>query len=153
MVRCGRKGKCIKIWGFDELVINKLDALTLTGIENEKIKICTAYQDRKGNTLKEVPRNESVRKELTPIYEEFEGWSSNIDDIRSYEKLPLNAKLFVNRLITSIIEVAYPDDWGERLLPNVRFIGVGPDPKQIVLNVPETKTLMQQSLAVEKQKR
>ncbi len=132
------KGNALKYGGFDELVINKLDALTIDRELDGKIKICTAYKYPDGELTLEVPRDEHARVVLTPVYEEFSGWSEDITNVRAFKDLPENAKIYVSRMITSVIEVAYSKIKDEASLPNVRFIGVGPDPRQIISDVPKT---------------
>lgn len=138
------KGNALRFGGFDELVINKLDALTLNGVTNLKLKICTAYKSINGSIIKEVPRNEDLHKEMLPIYEEFDGWEENIQKIRNFVELPKNAKIYISRMITSIIQVAFPDGWKDENLPRVKFIGVGPNPDQIITDLPDTKQFMLQ---------
>ena len=42
----------------------------------------------------------------------------------------------------SLIEAAYPEGHEDSKLPQIRFIGVGPDPGQIISDVPTTEKLM-----------
>ena len=45
-------------------------------------------------------------------------------------------------MVRSILDVAYAGErWPERL-PNLRYLGVGPDPSQIIKDVPATPELV-----------
>ena len=62
--------------------------------------------------------------------------------MRRFADLPANARRYVAGMVKGIIDVAYA---GERLpgaLPNLRYLGVGPGPSQIVKDVPETAELV-----------
>ena len=50
------KGNALRYGGFDELVINKLDALSMDQGWEEKLKICTAYRFPDGKLTTSVPR-------------------------------------------------------------------------------------------------
>ena len=65
----------------------------------KKIKICVAY-DLNGERIDYVP---SSLEGLKPIYEEIDGWESVVG-IRDYEKLPVNAKKYIEKIeeITSV---------------------------------------------------
>ena len=136
------KGNALRYGGFDELVINKLDALTLDDGLDCQLKICTAYQLPDGSLTTNVPRIEEIRKTLTPVYETLDGWEEDISAITSYDKLPLNAKAYVSRMVGSLLEVAYPDGYSGISLPQIRFVGVGPDPGQIISDIPSTQNLV-----------
>ena len=56
------KGNALRYGGFNQLVINKLDALTLDSTVPPELKICTAYQAEDGELIYKVPRKEKVRK-------------------------------------------------------------------------------------------
>ncbi|MBE3579360.1 adenylosuccinate synthase [Caldanaerobacter subterraneus] len=83
----------VRVSGITSLALTKLD--TLTGLE--KIKICTGYKIN-GKIIEDFPASLEELKMCEPIYEEMEGWSENIQDVRSFEDLPLNAKKYVKRL-------------------------------------------------------
>ncbi|WP_200762791.1 adenylosuccinate synthase [Nitrosophilus alvini] len=72
--------------GCDELSIMKLDVLD--GFD--KIKICVAYE-YKGEKIDYVPFD---LENVTPVYEEFEGWKS-VEGIRKFEELPESAKRYI----------------------------------------------------------
>jgi adenylosuccinate synthase len=136
------KGDTLRFGGFQDLVINKLDALTHTGSWNRPLLVCTHYIDQAGNIWDRVPRDEKVRSELTPVYTEFKGWSEDISKIREFQDLPIEAKRYVAGMVKAILDVAYRGkDYPEKI-PNLRYIGVGPEPKQIIRDVPKTSMLI-----------
>jgi len=102
------KGNALRYCGFDELVINKLDALSIDKEILAEIKICVAYKKANGEVTKDVPRQEGMRKQLTPVYESLPSWSEDLSKIRSFNEFPEEAKNYVKRMISSIIESAYP---------------------------------------------
>lgn len=75
--------------GVDSYALMKLDVLD--GFKT--IKICKAYEYQ-GRIIDYMPAN---LDEVTPIYEELEGWDS-ISGIKHYDDLPLNAKRYINRI-------------------------------------------------------
>ena len=79
--------------GIDYMAITRLDILD--GFD--EIKICTGYQ-HKGQLLKGVPASLKVLAEVTPVYETFQGWKTDISGIRSYESLPENARKYLARM-------------------------------------------------------
>jgi adenylosuccinate synthase len=72
----------------------------------------------------------------------LDGWNEDLSAITSYQQLPKEAKAYLCRMIGSLLEVAYPDGHANFKLPQIRFIGVGPDPGQIISDVPPTETLI-----------
>ncbi len=136
------KGNALRYGGFDELVINKLDALTSDNNTLDSLKICVAYKNEFGKLIYDVPRNEETRKKLLPVYENLDYWTDDLQTIDKFEQFPKEAKKYIARMITSIINAAYGDKWKKRVLPNVKFIGIGPDPKQLVRDIPSTSDFM-----------
>ncbi|HEY0947275.1 MAG TPA: adenylosuccinate synthetase [Opitutaceae bacterium] len=138
------KGDTLRYGGYQDLMINKLDALTHRGEWQGDLLICTAYEDASGKRYHHVPRNEAVRKTLRPVYEEFPGWSEDVSQVRRFADLPRNAQHYVAGMMRSLLAVAYH---GEELpaperLPNLRYLGVGPEPSQLIKDVPPTAELM-----------
>ncbi|MDY7033455.1 MAG: adenylosuccinate synthase, partial [Thermodesulfobacteriota bacterium] len=79
----------VRLNGIDSFVITKLDVLN----HFDTIKICTAYK-YKGKVLNEVPLSLKMLDACEPIYEEMDGWSSEISGIKEYSDLPDNAKRY-----------------------------------------------------------
>ncbi|WOO42223.1 adenylosuccinate synthetase [Rubellicoccus peritrichatus] len=135
------KGDALRYGGFEDLVINKLDALTNDCGYDGKLLVCTGYRAPDGSSVNCVPRNDIVRKDLTPIYTELDTWTEDISSVRSFADLPKAAQHYVAFSFKAVIEIA---ERGGRNLPrpNLRYIGVGPDPEQIIKDIPDTETLL-----------
>lgn len=102
----------VRINGLTSLAINKLD--TLTGLK--KLKIATHYV-RNGEIVNDFPADITLLEGCTPVYEEFDGWTEDITNVKEFDKLPDAAKKY----IAAIEKLA-----GCR----VSMIGVGPDRDQ-----------------------
>ncbi|MDR1928572.1 MAG: adenylosuccinate synthase [Endomicrobium sp.] len=76
------------------LVLTKLDCMQ--GID--VIKICVAYR-YKNNIYKEFPASRTVQKYAVPVYEEMPGFKDKLEGITNFEKLPINARRYIKRLI------------------------------------------------------
>jgi adenylosuccinate synthase len=75
------------------IMLNKLDILS--GVD--PIRLCVAYEVD-GRRVKAWPSSATVLADATPVYEDFEGWSEPINDIRSLGDLPENARRYVSAL-------------------------------------------------------
>ncbi len=93
--------------GVSELAIMKLDVLD----DLKEIKICTAYK-YKGKTYKDFPLDFEVLSQAQPVYETLKGWQAPTSGIRIYNKLPHNARRYIERL--------------ERLLKvKIKYVSIG----------------------------
>jgi adenylosuccinate synthase len=139
------KGDALRYGGFQDVMINKSDALTHDGAWHGELLICTSYQDASGKIYHHVPRNEAVRKTLKPVYTRHAGWTGDISKIRHFAELPKNAQRYVAAMMKSTLDVAYAGEpWpAAEKLPNLRYLGVGPEPSQIIKDVPATADLVQ----------
>lgn len=79
--------------GANELVLTKLDILDTY----KKIKICVAYEFE-GMRYEYIPGASIDLGQVTPIYEEMDGWLEPTTDIRRYEDLPKNARRYIERI-------------------------------------------------------
>jgi adenylosuccinate synthase len=137
------KGDCLRYGGFDDLVINKLDALSAGPDWPEGLlKICTGYQTAGGEPLYRVPRNDHVRRTLTPVYRELPVWAEDISGVRSFADLPLDAQRYVAFAVKAVLHVANRGQADGARSCNLRYIGVGPNPNQIIKDVPATPELL-----------
>jgi len=138
------KGDALRYGGFQDVMINKSDALTHSGEWQGDLLICTSYQDSTGKVYRHVPRNEAVRKTLKPIYTKHAGWTEDISQIRHFAKLPANAQRYVAAMMKTTLDVAYEGTaWpAANQLPNLRYLGVGPEPSQIIKDVPSSAELV-----------
>ncbi len=137
------KGDALRYGGFHDLMINKLDALTYSGDwQGGELLICTGYRDKRGATHCGVPRMDAERKELQPVYIQLPGWSEDISQVRRFADLPGNAKRYIAVMVRSILDVACRDGFRPAEPPNLRYVGVGPDPSQIIKDVPSAEGLL-----------
>ncbi len=137
------KGDALRFGGYDDIVINKLDALSYEGdwCEGGELLVCTGYKDESGKVYKSVPRCDALRKTLKPVYAQLKGWSEDISKVRRFDDLPEAAKRYVAFCVKSVVEVANRDG-GLTSLPNLRYIGVGPLQSQIIRDIPATEELL-----------
>ena len=136
------KADALRYGGYDDLVLNKLDALSPHGPwQGGDLLLCTGYRDAAGKTVMGVPRNDAVRRALKPIYATLPGWQADISSIRSFAQLPPEARRYVAFTMAEIVRLAARGG-ALRSLPNLRYIGVGPDPDQIISDVPATAELI-----------
>ena len=136
------KGDALRYGGFQDLMINKLDALTWSGDWKGDLLICTGYEHVDGRRCDHVPRNEAVRKSLRPVYARYPGWAEDISQVRHFSDLPANARRYVAGMVKAIVEVAYAGEPMPPVLPNLRYLGVGPGPSQIIKDLPRTEELI-----------
>jgi adenylosuccinate synthase len=137
------KGDALRYGGFQDLMINKLDALTWSGPWKGDLLLCTAYESADGRRVAHVPRNEAVRKSLRPVYSRHPGWGEDISGVRRFADLPPNARRYVAAMVKSVLDVAYAGEPRPALLPNLRYLGVGAAPSQIIKDVPPTAELVE----------
>jgi adenylosuccinate synthase len=79
--------------GLNSLALTKIDVLS--GLPT--IRICTGY-DYQGQHYEEMPASLQILNHLTPLYEEWPGWSERLTDIRSLDALPARARRYVERV-------------------------------------------------------
>jgi adenylosuccinate synthase len=136
------KGDALRYGGGQDVMINKIDALTHAGDWRGDLFICTGYEAPDGRRLHHVPRDEAVRRTLKPVYESHPGWAEDISQMRRFADLPANARRYVAAMMRAVCAVAFEGGQQPAALPNLRYLGVGPDPSQIVKDVPATAELV-----------
>lgn len=82
----------VMINGVTSLIMTKADVLT--GFPY--LKACTAYQ-YKGNIIDYLPTG-FESEQLTPVYQTFQGWNSDLRQAASYDELPDNLHRFVEAI-------------------------------------------------------
>lgn len=86
------------------LMVNSVSGLCLTKLDIldglATIKICTAYQDSKGNKYTTPPYDVEAFEDLMPVYEEISGWKESTADVKNFDDLPAAAKNYIKRLET-----------------------------------------------------
>jgi adenylosuccinate synthase len=83
----------IRINGIREMVMTKMDVLN----DFEKIKICVGYRFN-GKVFHHVPSNLEMLKCSEPVYEELNGWKTEIKGVREFSDLPQNAQRYIQRI-------------------------------------------------------
>ena len=79
--------------GLSGLCITKLDVLD--GLA--ELKLCTGYE-LDGETTDILPMGADEIARCKPIYETMDGWSDSTVGITRYEDLPINARLYLQRI-------------------------------------------------------
>ena len=82
-----------KLSGTDFMAVTRLDILD----NFDEIKMCTAYK-LNGEIIDEIPASLKVLAQVEPVYETFDGWKTDISNVRRYEDLPINAQRYLERM-------------------------------------------------------
>lgn len=77
--------------GYDSIAITKLDVLG----EFSEIKICTDYK-LNGKVIDYFPIDYKTLNQVEPVYTTFPGWTVNLQGASKYDKLPTEAKRYLN---------------------------------------------------------
>ena len=110
----------VLVGGFTSVAITKIDVFD----NFDEIKICTAYKDKRdGKVYDYYPTDVYMHKYLKPVYETHKGWNEDITQIKEYDKLPKNAKKYLERLET-LLECP------------ISIVSVGPDRHQTIFKIP-----------------
>ena len=136
------KGDALRYGGYQDLVLNKLDALSHSGDWQGELQICIGYEDTAGKVVYHVPRDDVYRRTLKPVYKMVPGWSEDISGVRNFADLPNAAKNYVAWMLKALVDVANHGDQNKNKIPNLRYIGVGPEPSQIIKDVPAVEELL-----------
>jgi adenylosuccinate synthase len=82
-----------RINGLDGLALTKLDVLD--GLAS--IEICTSYRIG-GGTLTDFPSDVGQLAQCEPVYESMPGWSEPTKGVRRYDRLPVAARQYIEKL-------------------------------------------------------
>jgi adenylosuccinate synthase len=83
----------VRVNGITSIALTKLDILDSL----DRIKICVAY--RHGEKIIEgFPKDLGLLQEVEPVYDECEGWMTDTKGIKDYDRLPVNAKRYIERI-------------------------------------------------------
>ena len=104
----------IKISGINNIVMTKLDVLDSL----KEIKVCIGYSIN-NKIYDYLPPDESLQKEITPIYQNFKGWESSTLGIKKWSELPKQAQNYISE-IEKLIET------------KISIISTGPERNQTV---------------------
>lgn len=83
----------IELSSMTELSLMKLDVLSAF----DKLPVCVAY-DINGKRCETMPSSQDEIAQAIPVYEELEGWRSDITHCRTFDELPQQAQAYINRL-------------------------------------------------------
>ena len=83
----------IRINGIQGITITKLDVLN----DLDKIKVCVGYR-LKGKVIDHVPSNVEMLGSAEPVYEEWDGWKTEIKEAKRVLDLPVNAQRYLRRI-------------------------------------------------------
>lgn len=107
--------RAVRLNGVTALVLTKLDVLS--GLE--KVKIAKSYR-LDGELLEDIPVFGEDISKVEVEYEELDGWSQDISQLKSYDALPQNAKNYIAR-IEELIDCP------------IHAVSVGPERSQLIL--------------------
>ena len=79
--------------GYTSAVITRLDVLD----QFEVVKICTGYE-LDGEIIDQLPGGMAALSRCVPVYEELPGWDIPTAGMSDLNKLPKNARLYVDRI-------------------------------------------------------
>ena len=82
-----------RVNGFTGAAITRLDVLDSL----PQLKICIGYKVD-GQTIDYFPASIATLERCQPIYEELPGWQTPVEDIKSYDRLPVEARQYIARL-------------------------------------------------------
>ncbi len=139
------KGDAIRYGGCQDICLNKLDALTYGGDwQGGELLVCVAYRAPDGTIHHHVPRAHAQHTTWQPVYLQLPGWSEDISAVRRFVDLPAAARRYIATLYKATVQVAFGAE--KQLegadLPHLRYIGVGPDPSQIIRDTPPPRELL-----------
>ncbi len=85
--------------------VNNLTSLALTKLDVldslPDLYICDGYE-YKGKIIKEMPASLRVLQDCTPHLIRFPGWMEKTEGVRSFEKLPKNAKAYLDAISSQV---------------------------------------------------
>jgi adenylosuccinate synthase len=105
----------VRLNGLTGFAVTKLDVLS--GLK--KLKIATSYS-LDGASCDYMPENIRKARAVKPVYEEVQGWDSELTEVRSYGDLPKAAQSYLKR-VEDLTGVA------------PAIVSVGPDREQTLL--------------------
>lgn len=112
----------IMINGVTQLIMTKADVLS----EFKTIKVCTGYIHR-GEEIDYLPFD-VVGDDITPVYEELEGWSEDLTGLNSIEAIPSTLQQYIDylekALETPITIVSVGPDRNQTLVRNSEWLSV-----------------------------
>lgn len=87
------KNVSFSFFRYTAICLTKLDILDVL----PRIKVCIGYR-LNGKELDYFPSSSAELAKIEPIYEEFDGWQTNTEGVRSFDKLPPSAQQYVQMI-------------------------------------------------------
>ena len=106
--------QAVRLNSLTEVALTKLDVLDTF----EAVKVCVAYEAG-GERYAYPPYHQSTLHQVVPVYEELEGWRTDLTRVTSPSQVPPAARRYVDFL-------------AEQIGVPVRLVGVGPGREQFV---------------------
>ena len=103
-----------RINGLSSLAVTKLDVLDAL----PEVKICTGYRYG-GRILDNFPADITVLGKVKPVYETHTGWMTSTRDIRLFQDLPAEARIYLAR-ISEFVETP------------IKYVSIGSDRVQTI---------------------
>ncbi len=107
--------RSVMINGINGLCVTKLDVLD--GLETLKIGVGYRYR---GEFLEVLPYGADAVMDAEPVFEELPGWTESTAGVTEYDKLPVNARRYLER-IAEVCDVA------------IDMISTGPDRMETIM--------------------
>jgi len=104
----------VRVNSLTKVFMTKLDILSAF----ETIRVATGYRSPEGE-FEEFPSQQSVLYHCDPIYEELDGWGTDITGVREYVDLPKQARAYVEYV-------------QEAIETTIGWVSVGPERSQLV---------------------
>ncbi len=105
----------VRLNGITGFALTKLDVLS----GQKKIRMASHYE-LDGKRVDAMPTNIRDAEAVQAVYEEYPGWDAEIDDVRSYDDLPPQAKDYIRRI----------EDFTET---PANIVSIGPDRAQTMM--------------------
>src|SRR5579883_1682483 len=106
--------QAVRLNSLNEVALTKLDVLDTF----EAVKVCVAYE-ADGKRYSHPPYHQSTMHQVVPVYEELDGWRTDLTGVTSLDQVPAAARRYVDFLAD---QIGVP----------VRLVGVGPGREQFV---------------------
>ncbi len=87
----------IRVNGIERIAMTKLDVLD----DFDEIKVCTGYR-LNGKKLNNFPTDVQTLEAIEPHYKILKGWKTKTSDVRSYAKLPPQARRYVETVAEAL---------------------------------------------------
>ena len=83
----------VELNGITKVTLTKVDVLD----QLDTIRVCTGYRHN-GKAVDGMPASLAVLEQCEPVYTEYPGWQAKTSGIGTFDKLPENAKRYIDGL-------------------------------------------------------